>query len=66
MLFRSDEGTVHLYAILERAEESERGDVVKALAEKAGFLVRGLAHHHVRAYSPTKYHTAFDVTVARA
>jgi len=62
----ADEGTVHLYAILERAEESERGDVVKALAEKAGFLIRGLSHHQVRAYSPTKYHTAFDVTVARA
>lgn len=58
-------GTVHLYAILEETEESERGDRVRAVANEAGLRVRSLTHHRVRAYSPTKYHTAFDLSVVR-
>jgi len=39
---------------------------VESTVRAAGFRVTDLSIHHVRAYSPTKYHTAFDVTVARA
>ena len=59
-------GTVHLYGILEAAEEEEEGEKIESAARKAGVGVKNLSLRHVRAYSPAKYHTAFDVTVARA
>lgn len=62
----SDRGTVHLYAILEQAEERDRRGAIESTARATGFRVTRLSIHQVRAYSPTKYHTAFDVTVARA
>ena len=59
-------GTIHLYGILEQAEESDRQRTTRSIARAAGFRVTDLASRHVRAYSPTQYQTAFDVTVARA
>jgi tRNA (guanine37-N1)-methyltransferase len=61
-----DHGTVHLYAIHERADERNRLEAIDSTVRATGFRVTHLSVHHVRAYSPTKYHTAFDVTVARA
>lgn len=61
-----DAGTVHLYAMLERAEEAERAAEVRAIARKIGIHTKALTTRHVRAYSPSRFHTAFDVTVARA
>lgn len=58
-------GTVHLYGILERAEEGERQDAIRATAHKSGMRVSDTTIHHVRAYSPSRFHTAFDITVAR-
>ena len=58
-------GTVHVYGILEEAEEGEARDRIQSAARTAGFRMKGLSQHHVRAYSPTKYQTAFDVTVVR-
>src|SRR5437899_9211051 len=58
-------GTVHVYGILEAAEEGEAGNQIQSAARTAGFRMKGLSQHHVRAYSPTKYQTAFDVTVVR-
>jgi len=60
-----DHGTIHAYGILDAAEENETRDKIQSAARAAGFRIKGLSHHHVRAYSPTKYQTAFDVTVAR-
>ena len=60
-----DRGTVHLYAILEEADEPDRRESIASIARTAGFQVTRLSIHHVRAYSPTKYHAAFDITVAR-
>ena len=59
-------GTVHLYGILEAAEEGEKREKIESAARAAGVRVKNLSLRHVRAYSPAKYHTAFDVTVARA
>jgi len=59
-------GTIHVYGILEAAEENEIRDEIQSAARKAGFRIPGLSLRHVRAYSPTKYQTAFDVTVDRA
>ncbi len=58
-------GTIHLYRILEQAEETETERKIRSLARTAGFQVVDLRRRHVRAYSPTQHHTAFDVTVAR-
>src|SRR6266571_5423742 len=58
-------GTIHLYRILEQAEETDTERNIRSLARTAGFRVVDLRRHHVRAYSPTQHHTAFDVTVAR-
>jgi tRNA (guanine37-N1)-methyltransferase len=58
-------GTIHLYGILEAAEEDKTHDKIQSAARTAGFRIKGLSRRHVRAYSPTKYQTAFDVTVAR-
>jgi len=58
-------GTVHVYGILEAAEEGEARNQIQSAARTAGFRMKGLSQHHVRAYSPTKYQTAFDVTVVR-
>lgn len=60
-----DAGTVHLYAVLESAEEREREDAIRSIACDSGRRVTGLIVRHVRAYSPSKYHTVFDVTVVR-
>jgi tRNA (guanine37-N1)-methyltransferase len=59
-------GVVHLYGILESAEEAERETAVRSIARAAGLQVEDLRRRHVRAYSPSQFHTAFDVTVARA
>src|SRR5437879_6339542 len=58
-------GTVHLYGILEAAEEGEKREKIESAARAAGVRVKNLSLRHVRAYSPAKYHTAFDVTVVR-
>jgi len=58
-------GTVHLYGILEQSEEAERQDAIQSIARAVGFRVTELTSRHVRAYSPSQYHTAFDITVAR-
>src|SRR5207237_9199685 len=62
---RGARGTVHVYGIREAAEEGEARDRIQSAARTAGFRMKGLSQHHVRAYSPTKYQTAFDVTVVR-
>lgn len=59
-------GTVHLYRILERADEAAALRDIGSLVRKAGLRVTDLRSHRVRAYSPTQHHTAFDVTVVRA
>jgi len=59
-------GTVHLYRILEQAEEASVMEIIRSVARAADFRVTDLQCRHVRAYSPTQHHTAFDVTVARA
>jgi tRNA (guanine37-N1)-methyltransferase len=61
-----DRGTVHLYAIHEKADEQDRREAIGSAVRAAGFRVTHLSVRHVRAYSPTKYHTAFDITVVRA
>ena len=58
-------GTIHLYRILEQVEEADTERQIRSVARAAGFRVVELRRRHVRAYSPTQYHTAFDVTVAR-
>src|SRR2546427_6952317 len=59
-------GVVHVYRILERADERAAADRIRATAAEAGFRVAALGAHPVRAYSPTQHHVAFDVTVVRA
>ena len=59
-------GVVHVYRILERADEPAAEDRIRAVAVEAGFQVAALRTHPVRAYSPTQRHVAFDVTVVRA
>ncbi len=59
-------GVVHVYRILERADERAAGDRIRAIAVEAGFQVTDMRVHQVRAYSPTQHHVAFDVTVVRA
>ena len=59
-------GVVHVYRILERADEPAAADRMRATAAEAGFHVAALRAHPVRAYSPTQHHVAFDVTVVRA
>jgi tRNA (guanine37-N1)-methyltransferase len=61
-----DAGTIHVYGILEWAEEGERQEAIRAMARKSGMRITDLTTRHVRAYSPSQFHTAFDVTVARA
>ena len=58
-------GTIHLYQIVEQAEETDTIDTVRAAGRAAGFRILDLRTRHVRAYSPTRHHVAFDVTVAR-
>jgi tRNA (guanine37-N1)-methyltransferase len=58
-------GVVHVYRILERADERAAADCIRAIAAEAGMEVKDLRLHTVRAYSPTQHHVAFDVTVAR-
>ena len=59
-------GVVHVYRILERADEPTAEDRIRAIAADAGFQVASMRAHRVRAYSPTQHHVAFDVTVVRA
>ncbi len=58
-------GTVHAYRILERADEPEAVEQIRAMAARSDLRVTALRSHPVRAYSPTQHHIAFDVTVAR-
>ena len=58
-------GTIHLYRIVEAAEEMETVDAIRASARAEGVRIVDLTRRHVRAYSPTRHHVAFDVTVAR-
>ena len=58
-------GVVHVYRILERADEPAAADRIRAIAAEAGFRVASLRPHTVHAYSPTQHHVAFDVTVVR-
>jgi len=58
-------GVVHVYRILERADERAAADRIRAIAAQAGLEVMDLRLHTVRAYSPTQQHVAFDVTVVR-
>src|SRR3989442_7721507 len=59
-------GVIHVYRILERADEPAALDRIRAIAAAAGFQTTALRAHPVRAYSPTQHHVAFDVTVVRA
>src|SRR5207249_3662845 len=59
-------GVVHVYRILERADERAAADRIRAIAAQADLEIRDLQLHTVRAYSPTQHHVAFDVTVVRA
>ena len=59
-------GTVHLYRILDQAEEADAVNEIGSLVREAGLQSTGIERRHVRAYSPTQHHVAFDVTVARA
>ena len=58
-------GVVHVYRILERADERAAAGRIQAIAAQAGMEVKELRLHTVRAYSPTQHHVAFDVTVVR-
>ena len=58
-------GVVHVYRILERADERAAADRIRAIAAQAGLEVMDLRLHTVRAYSPTQQRVAFDVTVVR-
>ena len=58
-------GTIHLYRILEEAEAADTERRIRSVAHAEGFRVVDLRRHHVRAYSPTQHHVAFDVTVVR-
>jgi len=58
-------GVVHVYRILERADERAAADRIRAIVAQAGLEVTDLRLHTVRAYSPTQQHVAFDVTVVR-
>ncbi len=60
-----DRGEVHVYRILERAEEAEAAERIRAIARRSGHLARDVRVHRVRAYSPTQHHVGFDVTVDR-
>jgi tRNA (guanine37-N1)-methyltransferase len=59
-------GVVHVYRILDRADERAAADRIQAIAAQAGMEIKDLRLHTVRAYSPTQHHVAFDVTVVRA
>lgn len=59
-------GVVHVYRILERADERAATDRIRGIAAQSGMKIRDLQRHTVRAYSPTQHHVAFDVTVVRA
>ncbi len=59
-------GTVHVYRILETVDEQEAIQAIRRVAGAAGLRITDLRRRHVRAYSPTQHHTAFDVTVVRA
>lgn len=58
-------GEVHVYQILERAEEREAADRIRAIARRSGRRAKDVRVHRVRAYSPTQHHVGFDVTVDR-
>ena len=58
-----DRGTVHLYAIAERADLEAVEARIRGAIEGEGRAVADLQRHLVRAYAPTMDHMAFDVTV---
>ena len=60
------DGVVHLYVILERADEEDAVEGIRQAISREGFAVRYVALRRVRAYSPTQNHVAVDLTVARA
>jgi tRNA (guanine37-N1)-methyltransferase len=59
-------GTVHVYRILEQAEEADAVIAIRSAVHEVGLRTETIRSRHVRAYSPTQHHVAFDVTVARA
>lgn len=59
-------GTVHLYAISERAEIDAAASEIRRRVEAEGRTVVDLRRHLVRAYAPTMDHVAFDLTVGPA
>ena len=58
-----DQGTVHVYGILEDAEREDRMRAIGEVVRGAGRQVTSIRPHVVRAYAPTQHHVAFDVTV---
>lgn len=60
-----DRGEVHVYRILERAEEGEAVERIRKIARRSGHRAKDVRVHRVRAYSPTQHHVGFDVTVDR-
>jgi tRNA (guanine37-N1)-methyltransferase len=60
-----DLGAVHVYRILDRAEEGEAAERIRAIARRSGHRAKDVRVHRVRAYSPTQHHVGFDVTVDR-
>lgn len=61
-----DRGAIHLYRILESAEEEETVASIHAIVRSAGRKLVDLERRRVRAYSPTRHQMAFDITVGRA
>lgn len=59
------DGVVHLYRILDRAEEHDAVETIRRDAARDGFAVGSVGLRRVRAYAPTLNHVAFDVTVGR-
>jgi len=58
-------GVVHLYGMLGVSERIERLAEIRALAETLGRRIEEVRIREVRAYSPSRHHVAFDVTVGR-
>src|SRR5256886_12640419 len=59
-------GTVHLYGILEAAEEPEKREKIESAARAAGAPVEELPPPHAHGYPPAKDHPAVHGTLAPA
>ncbi len=59
----SPRGTVHAYAILDDAEQEDRGREIRRAVEQEGRRIESIRLHTVRGYAPTQHHVAFDITV---